>query len=94
MVSGGCIVSGSSVRRSLLFSNVRVHSYCDIDGAVLLPEVEVGRGAKLHNVVVDKGVRVPPGLEAGLDPEADRRRFHVTDKGVTLITADMLARAH
>jgi glucose-1-phosphate adenylyltransferase len=90
MVSGGCIVSGSTVRNSLLFSRVRVHSYCDINEAVLLPEVEVGRGAILSRVVVDQGARIPPGLRAGVDPDADRQRFHVTEKGVTLITPAML----
>jgi glucose-1-phosphate adenylyltransferase len=90
MVSGGCIVSGSTVRNSLLFSNVRVHSYCTINESVLLPEVEVGRGAILARCVVDQGCRIPAGLAVGIDPEADRKRFHVTDKGVTLITPAML----
>jgi glucose-1-phosphate adenylyltransferase len=90
MVSGGCIVSGSTVRSSLLFSNVHVHSYCTINEAVLLPEVEVGRGAMLSRVIVDQGTRIPPGLRAGIDPGEDRARFHVTDKGITLITPAML----
>ena len=90
MVSGGCIVSGSTLRNSILFSNVRVHSYCDIREAVILPEVEIGRGAKLKRVVVDQGCSIPPGLVVGHDPEADRRRFHVTDRGITLITPAML----
>jgi glucose-1-phosphate adenylyltransferase len=90
MVSGGCIVSGSSIRNSLLFSNVRVHSFCQIDEAVILPEVEVGRGAELKRVVVDQGCRIPPGLKAGYDLDEDRRRFFVTEKGITLITPGML----
>ncbi len=90
MVSGGCIVSGSTVRNSLLFSNVRVHSYCTINESVLLPEVEVGRGAILSRCVVDQGCRIPPGMRAGIDAEEDRKRFHVTDKGITLITPAML----
>ncbi|MFL5507267.1 MAG: glucose-1-phosphate adenylyltransferase [Gemmatimonadales bacterium] len=90
MVSGGCIVSGSTLKNSILFSSVRVHSYCEISEAVILPEVTVGRGAKLKRVVVDQGCRVPEGLVAGHDPEADRKRFHVTDKGITLITPSML----
>jgi glucose-1-phosphate adenylyltransferase len=90
MVSGGCIVSGSSIRNSLLFSSVRVHSFCRIDEAVILPEVEIGRGAELRRVVVDQGCRIPPGLVAGYDPEDDRRRFFVTEKGITLITPGML----
>jgi glucose-1-phosphate adenylyltransferase len=90
MVSGGCIVSGSTLRNSILFSNVRVHSYCDIREAVILPEVVIGRGAKLNRVVVDQGCRIPPGLVAGYDVEQDRKRFHVSEKGVTLITPGML----
>jgi glucose-1-phosphate adenylyltransferase len=90
MVSGGCIVSGSSVRNSLLFSSVRVHSYCELEEAVILPEVTIGRGAKLKRVVVDQGAQIPPGLVAGHDPAEDRRRFHVTEKGITLITPGML----
>ena len=90
MVSGGCIISGSSIENSLLFSNVRVHSYCDVSEAVILPEVVIGRGARLRRVVVDQGTTVPPGLVAGHDPDEDRRRFHVTAKGVTLITPTML----
>jgi glucose-1-phosphate adenylyltransferase len=90
MVSGGCIVSGSAVRNSLLFSSVRVHSYCEIEEAVILPEVAIGRGAKLKRVVVDQGAQIPPGLIAGYDLDDDRKRFHVTEKGITLITPGML----
>ena len=90
MVSGGCIVSGSTLRNSILFSNVRVHSYCDIRDAVVLPDVTIGRGAELKRVVIDQGCQIPPGLIVGEDREADRRRFHVTDRGVTLITPAML----
>jgi glucose-1-phosphate adenylyltransferase len=90
MVSGGCIISGSKICNSLLFSSVRVHSYCDIVESVLLPEVEVGRDSKLKRCVVDQGTRIPPGLVAGFDEEDDRRRFHVTEKGITLITPGML----
>ena len=90
MVSGGCIVSGSTVRNSILFSSVRVHSFCEIDEAVILPGVVVNRGAKLKRVIIDQGCRIPAGLEAGLDPEEDRKRFHVTEKGVTLVTPAML----
>ena len=93
LVSGGCIVSGSTVRSSLLFSSCRVHSYCTINESVLLPDVEVGRGAILSRVVVDQGARIPPGLRAGIDPEEDAKRFHVTGKGITLITPAMLGQA-
>jgi glucose-1-phosphate adenylyltransferase len=94
MVSGGCIVSGSTVRNSVLFSNVRVHSYCEISEAVVLPDVSIGRGAKLRRAVVDQGCIIPEGLVAGYDPEADRKRFHVTAKGVTLVTPGMLGQYH
>jgi len=90
MVSGGCIVSGSCIRNSILFSNVRVHSYSEISEAVILPEVVIGRGAKLKRVVIDQGTRVPEGLVVGYDPEEDAKRFHVTEKGITLITPAML----
>ena len=90
MVSGGCIISGSSITNSLLFSNVRVHSFCDVAESVILPEVEIGRASRLKRVIVDQGTRIPPGLVAGHDPEEDKKRFHVTDKGVTLITKSML----
>jgi glucose-1-phosphate adenylyltransferase len=90
MVSGGCIISGSTVRNSMLFSNVRVHSFCTINECVLLPEVEIGRGAILSRVLVDQGTKIPPGLRAGIDVEEDRKRFFVTEKGITLITPGML----
>ena len=90
MVSGGCIVSGSTLRSSVLFSNVRLHSYCDVSEAVVLPEVTIGRRAKLKRVIVDQGCRIPEGLVVGYDPAEDRKRFHVSDKGITLITPGML----
>ena len=91
MVSGGCIVSGARVARSLLFSSVRINSYAETCEAVLLPEVEVGRYARLNKVVVDRGCRIPEGLVVGEDPEADARRFYRSEGGVVLISADMLA---
>jgi glucose-1-phosphate adenylyltransferase len=90
LVSGGCIVSGSTVRNSLLFSNVRVDSYCNIEGSVLLPNVEVGRNVTLKRTIVDKNCNIPEGLEVGVNPESDRERFHVSPNGVTLITPEML----
>jgi glucose-1-phosphate adenylyltransferase len=90
MVSGGCILSGSTVRRSLLFSNVRVHSYCVIDDAVILPDVVISRHVRLRRVVIDKGCVLPEGFQAGFDQAEDRRRFHVTERGVTLVTPEML----
>jgi glucose-1-phosphate adenylyltransferase len=90
LVASGCIVSGTVVRRSLLSTNVRVDDAERIEDSVLLPNVQVGAGAVLRRAVVDKYCHIPPGLVVGVDPEADRRRFHVTKKGVTLITPEML----
>jgi glucose-1-phosphate adenylyltransferase len=91
MVSGGCIISGATVRRSLLFSNCRVNSFARTSEAVLLPEVDVARHARLTRVVVDRGCRIAEGLVIGEDPEMDAARFSRTDGGVTLVTAEMLA---
>lgn len=90
MVSGGCIISGATVRRSLLFSNVQVRSYSSIEDSVVLPNVDIGRNVRLRRVVVDKHCVIPPGLMVGFDPEEDRKRFYVTECGITLITPEML----
>ncbi|WP_372617898.1 glucose-1-phosphate adenylyltransferase [Falsiroseomonas sp.] len=90
LVSGGCILSGAAARRSLLHTGVHMHSYASVEGAVLLPYVDVGRRARLKNVVVDRGVRIPDGLVVGEDPVEDARRFRRTEKGICLITQAML----
>ena len=90
LVSGGCIISGASIRRSLLFSNVRVSSHSMIEDSVILPDVHIGEHVRLRKVVVDKRARIPDGLEVGYDRRKDKQRFHVTDNGVTLVTAEML----
>jgi glucose-1-phosphate adenylyltransferase len=92
LVSGGCIVSGASLRHSLLFTRVRMHSFASIENAVVMPDVDIGRSARLRNVIVDRGVRIPEGLVVGEDPIADAERFRRTDQGVTLITQQMLDR--
>jgi glucose-1-phosphate adenylyltransferase len=92
LVSGGCIVSGSTLSNSLLCDSVHVHSYGEIDHAIILPRVEVGRGVQLRNVIVDSGVRIPEGLTVGKDPEHDKARFRRSEKGVCLITQAMLDR--
>jgi glucose-1-phosphate adenylyltransferase len=89
MVSGGCIVSGG-VFRSVLFSNVRVHSHASVNWSVLLPDVQIGRGARLTKVVVDRGCKIPDGMVIGEDPIEDARRFHRSEQGVTLVTSNML----
>ncbi len=90
-VSGGCIVSGR-VFRSLLFSSVRVHSYAEVNWSVVLPDVQVGRGARLTRTVIDRGCVIPDGLVIGENPEQDAARFHRSKNGICLVTADMLAR--
>jgi glucose-1-phosphate adenylyltransferase len=90
LVSGGCIISGSTVRRSLLFSNVHVHSYCTIEDSVVLPDVEVHRHARLRKCVIDRYCVIPQNMSIGFDPDEDRRRFFVTDRGVTLVIPEML----
>jgi glucose-1-phosphate adenylyltransferase len=92
LVSGGCIISGAALSRSLLFSNVHVHSWAELEEAVVLPDVDIGRHALLRKVVIDRGVRIPEGLVVGEDPEADARRFRRTEQGVVLITQAMLDR--
>jgi glucose-1-phosphate adenylyltransferase len=91
MVSGGCIISGAQLKRSLLFSSVRVNSYAQACDAVVLPEVQVGRYARLTKLVIDRGVRIPENLVVGEDPELDEKRFYRSEGGVVLISADMLA---
>jgi glucose-1-phosphate adenylyltransferase len=91
MVSGGCIISGG-LFRSLLFSNVRVHSWSTVNWSVLLPGVQVGRRARLTRAVIDRGCRIPDGMVIGEDAEADARRFRRTPGGITLVTRGMLAR--
>lgn len=91
VVSAGCVVSGSLVRRSVLYTDTRINSYCTIEEAVILPGVEVGRNCRLKKVVIDKHCTIPENTVVGEDPAQDARRFFRTDKGVTLITAEMLA---
>jgi glucose-1-phosphate adenylyltransferase len=92
LVSGGCIVSGAFLRQSLLFTGVHVHSFSRVENAVILPEADIGRGARLANVIVEKGVRIPAGLVVGEDAADDARRFRRTDRGICLITQPMIDR--
>lgn len=92
MVSGGCIISGTEIRESLLFTHVTTNSYASLEGAVVLPYVNVARHARLKNVVIDRGVHIPEGLVVGEDPEVDAKWFRVSPGGITLITQDMLDR--
>jgi glucose-1-phosphate adenylyltransferase len=90
LVSGGCIVSGAAVRRSLLFTGVHLHSHAQLEGAVLMPYVQVARHARLKNVVIDRGVQIPEGLVVGEDPEFDAKRFRTSPNGISLITQTMI----
>ena len=90
LVSGGCIISGTEVRNSLLFTGVHSNSWSSLDHAVVLPYASIGRKARLTKVVIDRGVIIPEGLVVGEDPLEDAKWFHVSDGGVTLITQSML----
>jgi glucose-1-phosphate adenylyltransferase len=90
LVAGGCIVSGASLRRSLLFTGVHLHSHAKVENAVILPYVDVARHARLSNVVIDRGVQIPEGLVVGEDPELDARRFRTSAHGICLITQQMI----
>jgi glucose-1-phosphate adenylyltransferase len=90
MVAGGCIISGASVRESLLFFNVTVDERTEIFRSVILPHVAVGRGCRISRAIIDEGCTIPDGTVIGEDPVADRQRFHVSEQGVVLVTQDML----
>ncbi len=90
LVSGGCIVSGASLARTLLFTGVHVHSYSAIENTVIMPYVNIGRHVRLKNVIVDRGVSIPEGMVVGEDPELDAKRFRRTERGICLITARMI----
>jgi glucose-1-phosphate adenylyltransferase len=90
LVSGGCIISGATVRRSVLFSDVRVNCFSHVEDSVILPQVKIGENVVLKRVIVDRMCTLPDGLHAGTDPERDRERFYVSEKGITLITPEML----
>jgi glucose-1-phosphate adenylyltransferase len=89
MVSEGCIISGGRVDRSILGLRVRVNSFSDVAESILFDDVEVGRHARIRRAIVDKGVRVPSGVEIGYDLEADRRRFTVSEGGVVVVPKGM-----
>jgi glucose-1-phosphate adenylyltransferase len=92
LVSGGCIVSGAALRHSLLFTGVRAHSFSHVENTVVMPYVDIGRSARLRNVIVDRGVRIPEGLVVGEDPALDEERFRRTAEGVCLVTQPMIDR--
>ena len=92
LVSGGCIVSGAAIKRTMLSPNVRVNSFSSLEEAVVLPSVHIERNAHLKKVVIDTGVVIPEGLVVGEDPELDAKRFRRTASGICLITQPMIDR--
>jgi glucose-1-phosphate adenylyltransferase len=92
IVSGGCIISGAVINQSLLFSNVRVEERSNVHRAVVLPNVKIGTGCTIRDAILDEGCEIPEGMQIGVDRAADAERFHVTDRGVVLVTPEMLTR--
>lgn len=93
LISSGCIISGATVINSMLFSSVKVHSWARVEDSVILPEVEIGRHAVIKRCVIDRQCRIAEGMIIGVDPEEDRKRFYVSPRGITLVTASMLGQA-
>ncbi len=92
LISGGCIVSGSDITHAVLFSNVRIHSFCSINQAVILPSAEIGPHCRLQKVVIDRGCKIPEGMVIGENAELDAQRFSRSESGVVLVTNEMLAK--
>jgi glucose-1-phosphate adenylyltransferase len=90
MIASGCIISGAEVRSSLLICKVHVDERSQLEETVVLPEVTIGRGCRIRRAVIDKGCKLPDGLVIGYDPAQDSTRFHVTPRGIALVTAQML----
>jgi glucose-1-phosphate adenylyltransferase len=93
MVSGGCVISGASIKHSLLFSRVRVDAGSRVKDSVVLPNVQIGENCRINKAVIDKGCSIPDNTTIGIDLEEDRQRFHVTDNGVVLVTPDMMGQS-
>ncbi|MBI4694079.1 MAG: glucose-1-phosphate adenylyltransferase [Gammaproteobacteria bacterium] len=94
MVSGGCIVAGARLARSLLFSNVHVELESELEDCVVLPDVSIGPGCKIRHAVIDKGCVIPPHTIIGQDPARDKERFFVSPGGVILVTPETLGQEH
>jgi glucose-1-phosphate adenylyltransferase len=90
LVSGGCIISGAEVQHSLLFSNVHVDEHSKIDSSVILPDVTIGKNCYINHAIVDRGCEIPDGMIIGKDIGEDNKRFHVSPKGIVLVTPEML----
>ncbi|HET9474924.1 MAG TPA: hypothetical protein VFO82_13585, partial [Steroidobacteraceae bacterium] len=94
LVSGGAIISGATVRESLLFSGVRVEERSVVERSVILPDVRIGQNCQVRNAIIDEGCEIASGTRIGVDRGEDAKRFLVTEKGVVLVTSDMLAHGH
>ena len=90
LVSGGCIIAGATVCRSVVFSSVRMEPHAKVNESVILPEVEIGEGCHIHKAIIDKGCKIPPGTVIGVNHEEDAQKYYVSPKGITLVTPDML----
>ena len=90
MLSGGCLITGSTVRHSVLFSNVRIHSFSEVEDSVVLPDVEIRRGCRIKRCVIDKGARIPENTVIGENAVEDAKRFYVSENGIALVTPEML----
>lgn len=90
MVSGGCIISGATVKRSLVFSKVKIHACSQIEDSVIFPNVEIGENCQIRNTLIDRGCVIPDGLRIGFDRQEDEQRFYVSPKGIVLVTPSML----
>jgi len=90
LVSGGCVVSGARIKRSVLFTNVRANSRANVKDSVVLPNVDIGRRARITRAIIDKGARIPADMVIGEDPQADREKFYISPGGVVLVTAEAL----
>jgi len=94
MLAGGCIVSGARVQHSLLFSQVQVHSFSTVEDSVIFPDVDIGRHCRIRSALIDRGCRIPEGTRIGFDREKDATRFHVSPKGIVLVTPEMLGQEY
>ena len=88
IISAGCIISGSTIRGSVLCPNVRVHSFCDIDQSILMPDVRVGRHARIRRAIIDRDVFIPRGAQIGINADEDRRRHTISEGGIVVVTKD------
>jgi len=88
VVSQGCIISGGTVRNTVISPDVRVNSYTEVDASIIFSHVNIGRHCRIRRAIIDRDVHIPEGTIIGYDTEADRQRYFVTDSGITVVTRD------